>query len=99
MGKMMQPNLAKRLISTVGLAILVLLAGYLALRSIGSLKKGYGWAEMDWNQDGRTSISEFLASSDIGRRAAHRDGQECVEYYAYKDGLPVKVVCARGLSE
>jgi hypothetical protein len=48
---------------------------------------------MDWNQDGTTSLDEFFAASDIGKRAVTNDGKECVEYFAYKDGLTVKLTC------
>jgi hypothetical protein len=52
---------------------------------------------MDWHERGHTSIIDFLAATDIGKRSiAGRDGRQCAEYYAYQDGLPVKVVCPKG---
>jgi hypothetical protein len=48
---------------------------------------------MDWNQDGSTSLLEFFAAADTGKRTVIRDGRQCVEYYSYKDGRPVKTVC------
>ena len=74
-------------------AISVLIVAYIVLRGISSFHQGYLWKEMDWNQDGTTSISEFFVASDIGTRETMIDGKKCVEYFAYKDGLPVKVNC------
>lgn len=77
------------------LTIGALVIGYLLLCGIGGLWHGYSWQEMDWNQDGNTSLSEFFAASDIGKREVAADGKKCIEYYAYKDGLAVKMVCQK----
>jgi hypothetical protein len=69
------------------------LAIYFGLRLFGVLSQGYSWSEMDWNQDGITSIGEFFAASDIGKREITKNGKKCTEYFSYKDGLAVKVVC------
>jgi hypothetical protein len=37
--------------------------------------------------------ADFLAASDIGKREIEVGGKMCVEYYSYKDGLPVKTLC------
>ena len=66
---------------------------YVAVRSYGSLHHGYSWKEMDWNSDGATTFSEFLEASDIGRRVVTVSGKACVEFFAYKDGLPVRIDC------
>lgn len=50
---------------------------------------------MGWQQDGNTSISDFFSASDIGKREVLHSGKMCIEYYAYKDGLPVKTVCPK----
>lgn len=68
---------------------------YFMVRAANSLKQGYSWQEMDWKQNGSTSIGDFFAASDIGKREVVQDGQKCFEYYAYKDGLPVKTVCQK----
>ncbi len=77
-------------ISTI---VLVLLVGYGCIRSYASLSKGYPWEEMDWNNNGSTSPWEFLQASDIGMRQVKRNGSNCKEYYAYKDGLTLKQDC------
>ena len=58
-----------------------------------SLRQGYNWDEMDWNDDGSTSISEFLRSSAVGKRTGSENAVACLEYYSMKDGLPIKIVC------
>lgn len=85
----------KRLVVVVSAAIALLLLIYLAARSVASLRQGYSWSEMDWDQKGSPSLGDFLEASDIGKREVVKDGRKCVEYYAYKDGLPVKTVCPK----
>lgn len=68
---------------------------YLVLRGVASWKQGYSWEEMDWQQRGETSLADFFAASDIGKREILVGGQVCTEYYSYKDGLPVKTVCLK----
>ena len=75
--------------------VFVLVAAYFAFRAISSLSQGYSWQEMDWHQRGKTSLSDFFAASDIGKREIVQGNKKCVEYYAYKDGLPVKTVCLK----
>ena len=78
------------MLSTVAALLFVL---YFVARSVASVRQGYSWSEMDWEQKGSTSLSDFLAASDIGKREVVKDGKKCAEYYAYKDGLAVKTVC------
>ena len=49
--------------------------------------------EMDWNDDGRTSLSEVLRGDDVGRRHAADEPAGCTEYFDLKTGLAVKVRC------
>jgi hypothetical protein len=74
-------------------AVCLLAVSCLTFRAIISLNQGYSWKEMDWHQQGKTSLSDFFAASDIGKREIVKLNKKCVEYYAYKDGLPVKTVC------
>ena len=73
--------------------VFIFLCIYVISRAFSSFSHGYSWQEMDWNQDGTTSITEALDGSDIGKREVIRYQKKCIEYYAYKDGLPVKMVC------
>jgi hypothetical protein len=60
----------------------------------GAFKHGYAWQEMDWNEDGRTTIREFLRSANIGKRRVNLGGRTCDEYYSFKDGLTVRAICS-----
>jgi hypothetical protein len=82
-----------RFLKVVAASVCVLIAIYFVFLGEGSLEHGYSWKEMDWNQDGTTSIGEFFAASDIGKREVILDNKKCIEYFAYKDALPVKTVC------
>lgn len=88
MGKIMR-------VSVVVMILISLSVLYFVLRGICVWRQGYSWQDMDWNNDGRTSISEFFSASDIGKREVLKDGKTCTEYYAYKDGLPVRVDCQK----
>lgn len=68
---------------------------YFVLCGVASLRQGYSWKEMDWQQRGSTSIADVFAASDIGKRDVVVNGKTCVEYYEYKDGLPVKTDCPK----
>lgn len=54
---------------------------------------GYSWKEMDWNQDGKTTLAEVVDARDIGRRDVVIGGKTCIEYFAFKDGLAVRIDC------
>jgi hypothetical protein len=84
-----------RLAMLLAVAVAVVVVSYVALRAIGSLMQGYSWQEMDWHQRGNTSIGDFFAASDIGKREVLREGRKCVEYFDYKDGVPVKTICPK----
>lgn len=61
--------------------------------AVAAASQGYGWAQMDWNGDGRTSAGEFLAAADVATRELCKDGRNCVEYYAVKDGRTLRTDC------
>lgn len=82
----------------VAMIVCVLIVAYFFVRSISSLKQGYSWQEMDWHQRGKTSLSDFFAASDIGKREIIQGNKKCIEYYAYKDGLPIKTICPDGVT-
>ena len=84
-----------KLIITVLIALSIFVMMYLGFTVFAGLRNGYSWQEMDWNQDGSTSISELLNASDVGKRDVMVDEKKCIEYFAFKDGLPVKMVCAK----
>lgn len=59
------------------------------------LMKPYSWADMDWNRDGSTSISEVFDAADTGTRNVQWQGQTCIEIFAFKDGLTLKLKCGQ----
>jgi hypothetical protein len=53
---------------------------------------------MDWDDKGHTSMTDFLRAADVGKRPVDVNGQSCVEYFIYRDGITVKIVCPKGRS-
>lgn len=51
------------------------------------------YRELDLNKDGKVSFAEADYASSYGVRGVKVEGKACVEYFAYKDGLPLKVSC------
>lgn len=84
-----------KMIKIILITVSALVTTYFVFRGISSWRQGYSWEEMDWEQRGSTSIGDFFAASDIGKREIQKDGKKCFEYYAYKDGMPVKTVCPK----
>lgn len=85
----------KRISLGIGASLLLLLVLYGVGRFVASWQKDYSWKEMDWNQDGTTTLSEVLEASDVGRRGVIKAGKRCVEYYSFKDGLTVRMECPK----
>lgn len=78
---------------TVVLSAAAVVLLFFALLGAWVAYHGYSWHEMDWDDNGKITVAELLKASDIGRRAVVLDGKPCVEYFAYKDGLAVRVDC------
>jgi hypothetical protein len=51
------------------------------------------YSEADLDHDGAVSLSEGLYIWDAGHRAVGTGPDACVEYFALKDGLPIKTIC------
>ena len=49
--------------------------------------------EADLNKDGTVSLSEAEYIANSGTREVVQDGRNCTEFFAYKDGLPLKIIC------
>lgn len=54
------------------------------------------FAEIDINHNGSVSFVEADYNCNCGNRQVVQEGRQCTEYFAYKDGLPLKVVCPAG---
>ncbi len=83
----------KKIYLKIILSILSIVACYIAVLAYVSWGKGFSWEDMDWNQNGETSLTEFFKTSDVGVREIAKKGEACKEFYDYKDGLPIKIVC------
>jgi hypothetical protein len=51
------------------------------------------YREMDFDHNGHVSYSEADYASSFGTRMYVEHGRQCTEYFAYKDGLPLKTDC------
>jgi hypothetical protein len=92
----MSAPFGKRLVVTTIAAILAIPAYFVLARAVAAWRQGHDWAEMDWDDKGHTSIADFLRAADVGKRPVDVNGQSCVEYFLYREGMTVKIVCSRG---
>ncbi|MBT2788621.1 MULTISPECIES: hypothetical protein [unclassified Halomonas] len=74
----------------LGIVSVVLLVTVIA---IWFARVPFTYDDMDLNQDGWLGLSEAMYFFDHGVRKVTVEGEVCTEYYALKDGLPLKVVC------
>ena len=84
---------AKKLFVIIGILVSVPFVFLVVLYIFNLTDPRYTWDEMDLNDDGIVSFSEADYVGSSGVRKIRVDGKECLEYFAYKDGLPVKTVC------
>lgn len=84
---------ARRMLTSVLLTPFFFVLLYYGWLAIAAWRAGYAWDEMDWNVDGRTSLREFFATNDVGRRPITREGRMCVEFFLLEDGRPLKTSC------
>jgi hypothetical protein len=54
------------------------------------------YAEMDLDHNGTVSFSEADYAFSYGERVVLNEGERCIEFFAYKDGLPLKLKCGLG---
>lgn len=83
----------RRIVTSVLIAPLFIFLLYYAWIAVTAWRAGYSWRQMDWDADGRTTIGEFFATVDVGRRPVTRRGRMCVEYFHLKDGRPLRIDC------
>lgn len=84
-------------IERVGLAIGSSILGfafiYVGALIVANWMSDHSSADSDWNSDGKTTLFELFEGIDIGKRELVIQNLNCVEYFAYKDGLPIKTLC------
>ena len=54
---------------------------------------GYSYGEMDWNDNGWTTLGEMLDSVNVGVEQVEVKGRACHYFFAYKDARMIKTVC------
>ena len=50
---------------------------------------------IDLDHDGSVSFDEADYASSFGMRTIYKQGEQCVEYFAEKDGHALKLVCPK----
>lgn len=75
----------------------ILAALYYGWLTIAVLRTRYSLRDMDWNGDGRTSVSEFFETADVIERPVERDGRSCVELVWSRKGTVLRVECPAAL--
>jgi len=76
--------------------LLALPVAYVGVQSLIVLQRHYTWREMDWNEDGRTTVAEFFASARIDHWIVRHGGLRCNQYYSTHALTAVKTVCPNG---
>lgn len=89
----MKPDILKSIIIVISAALLIPVLFYLYLYVTALMDSKFTWKEMDLNNNGFVTFSEASYVSSSGARKIQVNGKECIEHFAYKDGLPVKIVC------
>lgn len=53
----------------------------------------FDYNDVDLDKNGIISLTEYEYSASYGSRIIKKNGKDCTEYYALKDGLPLKLNC------
>lgn len=73
------------------LLLILVIAGWFYVMPYRCLIYGpFSWKEIDLDKSGFISPSEADYFADYGIRESTENGIKCKEYYALKDGLPLK---------
>jgi len=82
-----------RVIRNIGLFVLIPIILFVVLYAWLIYSSPLNIKEMDLNKNGWVSFTEAEYTASYGVREVEVDGKKCTEYFAYKDGLPLKVEC------
>ncbi len=78
-----------RIVIIVIIVLCLFSAGLIARETFG---KDLSWSNMDWNENGSTSLGELLDTIDYGIRPGAA-ASSCREVYRLKDETQVKIIC------
>jgi hypothetical protein len=90
MSRPLSPAQTMALILGMPLVLAVIYYSYLA---VNVSRSRYSWREMDWNGDGRTTLGEFFATTDVIRRPVTREGRTCDELVSARTGRTYRTEC------
>jgi hypothetical protein len=92
------PDARRALLLIFGMP-LILAVLYYGWLTVAVLRTHYSRRDMDWNGDGRTSVSEFFETADVIERPIERDGRACVELVWSRKGTVLRVECPAALPD
>ncbi|HEX5817560.1 MAG TPA: hypothetical protein VFY20_01680 [Gemmatimonadales bacterium] len=90
MSRSLSPAQTMALILGMPLVLAVIYYSYLA---VNVSRSPYSWREMDWNGDGRTTLGEFFATTDVIRRPVTEGGRACDELVSARTGRRYRMEC------
>jgi len=76
----------------IGLMLLPVVI-YVLLYINALFNSDFTWEEMDLDNSGFVSPMEAGHFDDSGKREIVINGKKCIDYFAFKDGLSLKVTC------
>ena len=85
--------MSRKLIRISVLTVSILFAWFYLAPYIFLVFSPFSWSDVDINKDGFISPTEAGYFADYGKREYMDIGKSCAEYYALKDGLPLKNIC------
>jgi hypothetical protein len=85
----------RKAMKTLVVALVGIAAAYWAFFGWMVYISPLSYAEMDINNDGKVEFFEADYASSYGEREVLKNDRKCLEYFAYKDGLPLRVVCQK----
>jgi hypothetical protein len=81
------------IIRIIALLILASLAWLYVFPYVQWLSSPFSWNETDLNKNGFASPTEADYFGNFGKRQFVENGKSCTEYFALKDGLPLRKDC------
>jgi len=87
--------MSSKSIRTIVIVTAVIVLGYWAVFAWMVYRSPLTYEAIDFDHDGSVSFNEADYASSFGMRTIYRDGAECVEYFAEKDGVALKLDCPK----
>ncbi len=84
----------KRTVKRINIILILLVIAWFYLLSYARLMLSpFSWRDTDINKSGFVTPSEADYFGSYGTRQYIENGKYCTEYFALKDGLPLKKSC------